>query len=217
MSVKKIKVHSGIFSIDRIKGSVSSTDIEHATKTIIENLGLNSMIHGYEVHAKEILESQGYPTTLQGLFSLFDENKSPPQEKELPPQIADIKTMLHRFALVREKVQENDAEWAAWNMGLAIHAAIRAQLRPIEPLIEREVGQMEARSRGGKTAKQLADERHKQWQHDANRIWKNMPSYSKRRVAGMLVEKYAENKDLLKGQQAISRIIKKTPLVSFYS
>jgi len=129
--IRRRKVHSGIFASERIEASGSVKDIGEAIQIMAKAIGLEPMILRYEEQARKVLETQGYPTTLEGLW--------PMDNNTLPVQIQDIKSMLFRFNEVREQVKENNAEWAAWNMGLAIHAAIRAQIRPIEPTIRKGV------------------------------------------------------------------------------
>lgn len=97
-------------------------------KPLLIKYGLESMIEGYLEQAEEILKAKGFPTSFDALWDL--------RKEKMPQQIRDILDMMFFFRLVRKMVLNNGASEAALNMGFAIHAAARAQIRPAESLIE---------------------------------------------------------------------------------
>lgn len=162
--------------------------------------GLWAMINGYEEYAREILSADGYPLTTKELWAM---------RKGLPKRIRDILDMFFLFERVRSEVEKNDAKMSAWWMAHAIHSAMRARVRPVEPDIYRGRKTIRAASKGGKTKKQISNDRHQVWQNDADEIWAKHPSYSVWRVAGMLEGKYNGDIELHAKRDTIARTITK--------
>ncbi len=162
--------------------------------------GLWAMINGYEKYARDILNAGGYPLTGKELWAV---------RKGLPKRIRDILDMFVWFERVRTEVKKNDAKMAAYFMALAIHSAMKARVEPMEADIYRGRKTIRAASKGGKTKKQMSNDRHQIWQNDADEIWVKHPTYSVWRVAGMLEGKYTGDMELHAKRDTIARTITK--------
>ncbi len=172
-------------------------DFMHARAGELERVGdlLYSTIEGYEDQAAAILEAGGHPYTLSDL-----RNARP---DDLPQQLQDIRDMIGLFDTVRIYVRGNfKAELSAFVMAGAIHAAIRAQLRPVEPFIEMGKGNVAGGKRGGKKSaearKQKATLAHDAWQEEADKIGRRRPKLSKRGIAKEIGKKTGDKPETIR-------------------
>jgi hypothetical protein len=138
---------------------------------IFGNRNLDAMIKSYEDPARKALKRK----------DLSDRH------------IMDIETMLFRFDEVRKAVKRNDAATAAYNMGLAMQAAMRAEIRPIEKPIRTGVKVLNNLNLAIDAHTGSAEDRYIEWQTKADEIWRKFPSYTKRHVAMKICDEQAED------------------------
>lgn len=132
-----------------------------------------------ELAWKNILDSvPGAPKF--GLFTMIDayENEGREKLKELSNnrpkkdhQIRDIRSMLTYFREVRIYIEMNDTEGAALSMALAVQSAMKARIRPVEPLIEK--------------GKQFTDKKDEEFKKKVK-----APKEIREALAKILIEKY---------------------------
>jgi len=127
MAIEKYKVRSGIFVQERVK--FSGEDLESNLKAYFESVDkVEPLMQRWEDYACKVLEQRGYPASWKELSLILNEG-------EHPSQIHDIESMLFHFDMVRKHLHNGKAEAACWNMAFGIEAAMRAQIRPIEPAV----------------------------------------------------------------------------------
>lgn len=119
------------FSKMRLDKKTSSCEFFDSMKRIGEHGLLETLIMDFRDKALSFLESNNLPTSYENLSAL-----SRTELDALPVEAKHIYEMLHSFYMVQEKIKEKDAEMAAWNMAKGILSAMRAEIRPIEPIVE---------------------------------------------------------------------------------
>lgn len=172
----------------------SETGIAFATA---ENL-----IQCYENEGKKILASHGCPVDLPELWMN--------QEKYLP-DIANGKGtspiygafwLLWAFMKVRECIKNNDAENSVVWMTLALHWAVKLQIKPVEPLVEIAGEVVEGGRHGGKKSGEIRGEKAttiKQFrQQESEKIWRKHPALSKSAVAKKIKKDHGGNFDTIR-------------------
>jgi hypothetical protein len=170
MSVKKISAQSGIFRQERIEVTIEEHSQEYdnqAVKKSLLNIGLEPLLEAYERRAIDILSEMGYPLTLDELWPL--------EAEEIPSRVHDIKTFLSRASNIRDHIREGNSSDAAWNAFLAAQSAMRAEIRPYEHDLIREVTKNKpARSAGGLAKKEAQSKklarRNNSWRRRAKEL-----------------------------------------------
>lgn len=121
-----------------------------------KGLDVISMIEGYEQEGREILKANGYPLTLREMvYSRFDENKNPLGEKVLPRRVKDVMNMMGYFQAVRFYINKNVVFDALCFMAYGVQAAMKARIRPVEPLIEIGANHSQTQSKKGSTPRHI--------------------------------------------------------------
>jgi hypothetical protein len=161
MTTRKYKLNEGVHFIPKKN---EDPELDEFTP----KYNLDALINGYEAEARKILEAAGYPSTLNELKSMQREN--------LPDQIRDIRDMFAWFQNVRMWIKDNLAEWAAYHMAFAINAAVRAQMRPIEPIVDKGMNYSYVQSKKAKkkrTVKDFTPEQREKRNKDIKSAFKN--------------------------------------------
>lgn len=127
MAIEKYTVRDGIFTQERVRGDAE--DLKTFLKDYMSKFGkAEPMIEEYRKKGYEILERYGYPTDWLILYGEDLEGEGHPSA------VRDVASMLMDFWFVEENIITGNASAAAFFMGRAINAAMRAQIRPVEPI-----------------------------------------------------------------------------------
>ena len=113
--------------------------VHHSNKSRAYSKGYDvlAMIDGYENEGREILKAGGYPLTVDEIIhDRLNEDGMPLGKKPLPPRVRDVMAMLQYFETVRHYIKENNISFALGFMAYAVQSAMKARIRPLEPLIQ---------------------------------------------------------------------------------
>ena len=196
------------FAKMRFDKKTASREFFNSMERIGKHGLLETLIMDFRDKAFSFLESNNLPNSYEKLSTL-----TRAELDALPVEAKHIYEMLHSFFIVQEKIKENDAELAAWNMAKGILSAMRAEIRPLEPdfFRGRDVGA--GANKGGPAKKGCSAELYECWQEDADGIWENNQRLSKSEVGKILLKKYREDPTIkakdLRSSDWISRNIQK--------
>lgn len=148
------------FAKMRLNKKTAPREVFNSMKRIGEHGLLETVIIDFRDKAFSFLEANNLPTTYEKLKKL-----SRFEQDALPAEAKYIYEMLHHFFVVQEKIKIEDAEGAAYNMMIGVLAATRAEIRPIEPIVEygKKYGKIQSikagrpRTRNGMTPTQRRD------------------------------------------------------------
>jgi hypothetical protein len=156
-------------------------------------MNAENVIAAYEKEAREILKHDGYPLTIEELWNKKDELLPDLANGKGLAQVYSIFWMLWNLNSVRTYIEKNNSDMAVCYMAVAVHWAIRAQLKPIAHLIdisEKVVdGGKDGGTKSGKSRQEKAKPIKDSWQAEAEKIWKKHPTWGKISVAKIIEEK----------------------------
>lgn len=170
-----------------------------------EPYDIMAMIEGYESEGREILKAGGYPLTVR---EIIYRRYAQPKKELLPRRIKDVMNMLAYFERVRDYMKKNDISYSLCFMAYGVQAAMKARIRPVEPLIEmgqkNVSGGIDGGKKSGKNRRLKAEPTKANWQTEAEKIWKKHPAWSNSAVAVEIAKRIGGNIG------TIRRSIKKT-------
>jgi len=162
------------------------------SETGVAIMNAEMVITAYEKQAVEILKRDGYPITFEKLCK---------KQKELLPDLANGKGtapvysifwMLFNFNKVRADIEKNNADMAVCDMAIALHHAIRAQLKPIALYFDMGKANIDGGKDGGVKSgavrRKKLDIKKELWQVMAKKTWRKHPTWKNKRVAEDIVK-----------------------------
>ncbi len=122
-----------------MKESEKCTDVlnpvPHSNEQRVSSYNILAMLDGYEKEGRDIIKADGYPLTVREIIrSRHDKDGEPLDKPALPRRIRDIMDMLTYLNMVRNYIQKNEISWALCFMAYGVQSAMKARIRPLEPL-----------------------------------------------------------------------------------
>lgn len=202
MAIKKEKFRSGVIVTERITCNLKDStpeELAEAIKMSLQNIGLEPVLKDFEKKAKEILIAGGHMTRAGS----WRKNISLKKMATMSLKERDAQDVILRLQAVREHVEKNNAEWAAWNAVLMTNAAWRAEIRPFEGAMLFR-GHLDMAGERGRDQTRRRKPEWQKWQAEADKIRKEkqLRRFTKKRLATKI-------KDHLKLNESIETIRKR--------